>query len=1333
VALTQINNEQISSASAGNASAGIDAGTKIQAGTVTGAQLANNISVTTTGNIAAGNILTNNYFYANGAPFSGGGTSTYGNANVADYLASGTDTAGIVTTGNISGAFILGNGSALTDISGPNVVGFVANATLADSANSAGTAATAGTVTTNAQPNITSVGLLSALDVTGNITSASGNVAGGYILGNVAFATGFPVLDNYGNANVTELLNTGIAGNLIPSANNLYSIGSLTNQWSSVYVSANTIYFNGFPLSSANATALTYNGQPIVTETAGGNISTDGNVAAGNVLADAYFFANGAPLTTYANADVSAYLASGNNTANIITTGNVSGAYLLGNGSALTAITGASVTGTVANATYALNANSSSFAGVAFSVDGANVVGEVAVANTVSNPNQPNITALGTITSLTADAVTINGLLTANSNAQFNGDVYFAGNVTIPGNINVISGNSGQFFGNVVTGFGALYAGLPAGYTLLNQEVMQFSDSFNGYTQVTHRNINGGDQATTDYVATADNGTDLINYVDLGIAGSGYNGLLANNSLGNSLFANDSYLYAQGNVAGGNLVLGTIRSGAVVRIITGASDLANVRATFSSTGLAVNGNVSAANLVVSQSIVGSGASPAPSLSGFSSIATTGEQGNISASGNLLTAGYVNAIGNVSAAYFLGNGSQLTDVVQALVKPNNLVYVAKNGSDSSGTGSINAPYLTVQAAIDAVAGDTATTIMLAPGSYVENLTIANVANSLNITGSGLSESAINGNITISGSSNNIEFDNFRISTGRVTHSATGYWSVLNMRFSANTGITKTSASTIKIFNTDLGAAGTGSVLLQAGKTNIYSSQVFNAQVSGAGTEVNFLQCDTVILPTVTAGNVNFINSVVVSSGTGNSLNAVGGNITLTSSLSITPTRTLAPINFGAGSTYRYGDSAFDYANTTFAGTPLPQDAQFQAINVRGGNVVTTGNISGTYILGNGSQLTDITGTNVVGNVTSAITAGTVTTNAQPNITSVGTLSTLDVTGNVTAGGIVTTGTSGNITGAFAVVANYFAGDGSNITNVTATRVAANALTGNTLSANVLNSSLTSLGSLTALTMAGNITTDYSILFGGASALAYTALSPEQIALKPNVNDNLAGLNFFVDQTTADLYATDSVNISTDTAGAGYSWNFSSDGALSAPGNIGTTGNVVAAYLYGDGSNVTNVTANPVNTIVNGTSDVTIATANSNVTVTTAGTSTFTFDTTGNLTLPSDTAAINYANGVSILSSAVAEAAFIVESANFNAVEGARYGVNTAGGNVTATLPATPATGSAIFFADAGGAFATNNLTVDPDGGSINGISDVMTVNTNNQSFGLFYNGTTWRTY
>jgi hypothetical protein len=106
------------------------------------------------------------------------------------------------------------------------------------------------------------------------------------------------------------------------------------------------------------------------------------------------------------------------------------------------------------------------------------------------------------------------------------------------------------------------------------------------------QNINGGDQATGDFIVTADNGNDTTNYIDLGIAGSGYNGALANNSLGTSLYPNDGYLYAQGNVSGGNLVLGSNQTNGVVRIIAnGASNIGEVVATFNSTGVALPGTV----------------------------------------------------------------------------------------------------------------------------------------------------------------------------------------------------------------------------------------------------------------------------------------------------------------------------------------------------------------------------------------------------------------------------------------------------------------------------------------------------------------------------------------------------------------------------------------------------------------------------------------------------------------------------------------------------------------------------------------------------------------------
>ena len=97
--------------------------------------------------------------------------------------------------------------------------------------------------------------------------------------------------------------------------------------------------------------------------------------------------------------------------------------------------------------------------------------------------------------------------------------------------------------------------------------------------------------------------------------------------------------------------------------------------------------------------------------------------------------------------------------------------------------------------------------------------------------------------------------------------------------------------------------------------------------------------------------------------------------------------------------------------------------------------------------------------------------------------------------------------------------------------------------------------------------------------------------------------------------------------------------------------------------------------------------------------------------------------------------VAEATFDIRVSSFTARAGNRYGVDTSSGVVVATLPTTTNLGQAVFFADAGGAFATNNLIIDPVTNSIMGgtAGVAMAVSTNNVSVGLFYNGTTWRIY
>jgi len=93
---------------------------------------------------------------------------------------------------------------------------------------------------------------------------------------------------------------------------------------------------------------------------------------------------------------------------------------------------------------------------------------------------------------------------------------------------------------------------------------------------------------------------------------------------------------------------------------------------------------------------------------------------------------------------------------------------------------------------------------------------------------------------------------------------------------------------------------------------------------------------------------------------------------------------------------------------------------------------------------------------------------------------------------------------------------------------------------------------------------------------------------------------------------------------------------------------------------------------------------------------------------------------------------------IKTSNFNAVAGNRYGINTSSSIVTATLPASPLLGDAIFFVDMGGVYSTNNLIIARNGKTIMDIAENLIVDTDNdiiigQSFGLCWNGTTWRIY
>jgi hypothetical protein len=290
-------------------------------------------TVSTTGNITGGNVIVPNvfgqYLYTNKIRnnsatdtmgiygFDGSyGTVTAGNVNTV-YAMSATGNiisagnvsggnliagGGVISqatmsaAGNITGSYFIGNGSTLSNLTGGNVVGAVANATYATTAGTAttaGSATTAVTVTGNAQANITSVGILTSLSVSGNVTGANLNAAGLSLSSNVISALN-------STSNITTTANVS-GGNLITSG----SVGNITG---ANYITANYFVGNGALLTNvtSSGTSITNGTSTVAIGVSGGNA----NITIGGTSNVAVFATTG--LTVTGTASVTGNITGGN-------------------------------------------------------------------------------------------------------------------------------------------------------------------------------------------------------------------------------------------------------------------------------------------------------------------------------------------------------------------------------------------------------------------------------------------------------------------------------------------------------------------------------------------------------------------------------------------------------------------------------------------------------------------------------------------------------------------------------------------------------------------------------------------------------------------------------------------------------------------------------------------------------------------------------------------------------------------------------------------------------------------------------------------------------------
>ena len=223
-------------------------------------------------------------------------------------------------------------------------------------------------------------------------------------------------IENAWNFNPSNLPVSGPAdlnlGNIIPLLNNTYSLGSSSYQWKDLYVSSSTIYLGGIPLSIDGTGNLTVNGTSISTTA----------VSAGTV-------------TTAAQPNIT----SVGTLTSLGVSGTVTASRLVSN------IATGTAPFTVTSTTQVANLN-------------------VAVAGTVTTAAQPNITSVGTLTSLA-----VSGNITLPNGAVIRdtaGDAVAFGQSAGETSQGVVAVAVGSTAGRTSQGAGAVAVGSNAGFNI---------------------------------------------------------------------------------------------------------------------------------------------------------------------------------------------------------------------------------------------------------------------------------------------------------------------------------------------------------------------------------------------------------------------------------------------------------------------------------------------------------------------------------------------------------------------------------------------------------------------------------------------------------------------------------------------------------------------------------------------------------------------------------------------------------------------------------------------------------------------------------------------------
>ena len=977
-----------------------------------------------------------------------------GNSSAAEVASSVTNPAqpnitsvGTLTGLNVQGLLIVSNGSGISNINSSNLVGNVAAANVAL------------VVSQPAQPNITSVGTLTGLSVQGLLIVSNGsgisNINSSNLVGNVA------------NANVALVVSQAAQPNIT-------SVGTLTG----LNVQGLLIVSNGSGLSNVNASNLVGNVANanvalVVSQAAQPNITSLGTLTGLNVQG-LLIVSNGSGISNLNSSNLVGNVAVANIATSVTNPAQP-------NITSVGTLTGLTVGGVLQTSLFIGNGSGIS------NINGSNVVSTVGTAQSVTAAAQPNITSVGTLTSLSVTGTIVagtfagdgQGLFGIHSNAIID-TVATANSVVQPAQPNITS--VGTLTGLTVAGL--LIAANGSGISNLNSSNLTGTIStgrlpVSGVTAGLYGSGANVSSVTVDQYGRVTNATNVAITASQWTSNTGNTIYYANYVGIGTTFVPTANLHVIGNAYVSNSVTTTNI------FFTNAIQATNLPAS----GVAAGGYGSVANIpqiVVDQygRLTSASNVTLPPVSQWTSVdsnvafgngVSIGTLTNPPAGSNLYVFGTANIDAINTSSLSISNLNLVSSSIITLLVPTQLNAASANIlTDNVITSNI----LTANVGtlnVSGVANVTNLTVRTFANLATANVPILNVSSTANIANLRVNTLAnlVSANVTTA-----------NVATGNVTTAnivklnVSSGANIANLRVSTFANIATLNVSTIFGTYSNLVAANvtTGNVLtlnassifgsvsnlVTANVTNLtvqtqansVSSNITTANIATLNASSIFGTNSNLVTANVTTGNVLTLNA---SSILGTNSNLLSANVTTGNVLTLN-----ASSIFGTNSNLLSANVTTGNVLTLNASSIFGTNSNLVSANVTTGNVLT---LNASSIFGTNSNLTTLNASSIFGTNSNLLTANVTTGNIRTlNASSIfGTNSNL-VTANVTTGNVLT------------LNASSFFGTNSNL-------LSANVTTGNVLTLNASSIFVTNSNLLSA-----NVTTENVLTLNASSIFA-----------------------------------------------------------------------------------------------------------------------------------------------------------------------------------------------------------------------------------------------------